>query len=112
MATSRTLSTDATSPIDAAGAFRLRPPTSHLALSTPVVDDHVVLSSQQRESFDDVLVEMLADDRVLAQTEVDLPGGASELRLSGASGDTLRVTLPNPDGEPVVLTFPLVPLEP
>lgn len=103
---------DNPSPIDAAGVATLPEGVLNLFVSTLVRDGVVHLGSEVYHPLRGVTVTSFFGDTVLGQTEIDIAPGVTDIRLEGALGDRVRLTLPTSDGEPVEMDFPLVPFEP
>ncbi len=87
-------------------------PAFEFRAGTPVSNGPQEVTYDVSMDYDDVIIETLAADRVLATHIQTLTAGKHSLRITGATGDAVRLTFPTGDSPPVVVTVPFVTLEP
>jgi hypothetical protein len=91
---------------------KLPRPAFEFRAGTPVSNGPQEVTYDLSMAYDDVLIQTLAGDRVLGSHTQTLTSGKHSLRITGATGDAVRLTIPSGDSPPTVVTVPFVTLEP
>ena len=87
-------------------------PAFEFRAGTPVSNGPQEVTYDVSMNYDDVLIETLGAGNVLGSHTQTLTAGKHSLRITGATGDAVRLTFPTGDSPPVVVTVPFVTLEP